>query len=79
MSIVEGILRGDEKVSVLRGESGSMRISPLDTSNAPYDHFQIVADDAIAEAEAEGRDVKPHTSSRDSLPGYDFVDIGPNP
>jgi hypothetical protein len=56
-----------------------MRISPLDSSNASYDHFQLVADDAIAEAEAEGREVITHTSSRDSRAGYDSVEIGPKP
>lgn len=77
MSIIDQIQRGAVKVAFKVLSGGGLQISPLDDTDASYEAFQQVAYKAIAEADAEGRHVQPHESSRTSRAGYDLVIIGP--
>jgi hypothetical protein len=79
MSMIERIERDEANVLVERLSDGGLRISPLGNSDTSFEHFQLVAGQAITEAYAAGRHVIPHKSSGASRGGYDVVVIGPKP
>jgi hypothetical protein len=75
MSMLERIERDEANVVVERLSGGALKISPMGHSDNSLNHFQFVAEQAITEAYATGRQVVPHKSG--SRGGYDVVVIGP--
>jgi hypothetical protein len=75
MSVIDQIKSGKAGVKTDLLPGGSIRISARVETNEAIEHFQRIAEEAIAEAESSGRQVRKHLSSRRS--GYDTVVIGP--